>query len=55
MGLPLISLGLDRRYSGVLCAGAAAARAPVFLVVGKYTGGWGCVWGTLATLAMGVV
>lgn len=53
MGPPLISLGLAGRYSGFLYAGAAAVRAPVFRVLGKYAGGL-CV-GTLATLAMGVV
>lgn len=36
MGPPLISLGLTRRYSGFLFAGAAALRAPVFLVARKY-------------------
>lgn len=38
-GPPLISLGLARRYSGFLYAGAAAVRAPAFPVVGRYTGG----------------
>lgn len=57
MGPPLISLGLTRRYSGFLFAGAAALRAPVFLVAGKYgEGGRGrpLQW-VGATLAMGVV
>lgn len=31
---PLVSLGLARRHSGFLYAGAAAVPAPVFLVAG---------------------